>query len=166
MSHKYRLWCESHGWVYKWSNSEITQCPITPSDTVDVSKIFKVGEEFAVITASPTTPSTNNIDYTRLASIMYNTLNRGLLNNVKVLTYMDNSVDSYDIEIRDDTNYISLFTVTGLTNTGEFAEHILGPILIPPEDKFLVGIYMKKSTKKGGKCYLDQSVFYTRREST
>jgi hypothetical protein len=166
MSTKYRLWCESHGWVYEWSNTEITQCPITPSDTVELSKIFKVGEEFAVITVSPTTLSTNSIDYSRMAAIMYDTINRGPLNNVKALTYMDDSVDSYDIEIHDDTNNISLFSVTGLINTGDFEEHILGPILDPPQDKVLIGVYMRKGTKQGNKCYLDQSVFYTRRESS
>jgi hypothetical protein len=165
MSFKWRLWCNTHGWVYKWADEEITQCPIISTDPVDVSKIFKVGTIVPTLNLSPLLHETKNKDYTRMASILYDNRVRGAFHIVKILSYMDDKVDSYDIEVYDDTNNISLSSLTGITNILEYSEHTLELTSDSSStDKLLVGIYMRKSSNKGDNCYLSQISFYRRDE--
>jgi len=165
MSYKWRLWCTVHGWVYDWADIPITQCPTENSDSVDTTKTFKVGEEYAVVTIVPTEVKIKNGSYERVASIIYDPTNRGLLHRVKIMSYMDSGTTSYDVEIYDRTNNTSLIEAN-FTNIEDFDEQNLGIIQSPPEEKFYMEVNIKRTGTGKKYAHISQIILYTRKETS
>ena len=163
MSYKWRLWCDVHEWVYDWSDTPITQCPIENSDTVDTTKTFKVGEENVVLNMSPIIIETESSNYERVCCVTYDSNMLGKLYRVKVMSYMDKNVDDYEVEVYDQTNEISLCSAQ-FTNTGDYQEKDVGLITSPPEGKIHININMRRNGKNKKYAHISGITFYTRKE--
>ena len=160
MSYKWRLWCDVHDWVYEWSDTPITQCPIENSDPVDTSKTFQVGEERIVIEISPNLDRVRSNYYNRVVSVIYDSEKFGPLHQVKVMSYMEYGLTSYDVEVYDKTNETSLIE-TNFNNTEDVTENNLGIISNPPEGRVILEINLKKVGSLSKYAYIQNIIFYS-----
>ena len=164
MSYKWRILCTVHGWVYGWADTPITICPIEASDLVDLSTTVQVGREIETFVLTPTVFQIKNSNYNRVSSVVYNSDINGTLSRVKVMSYMDSGLTSYNVEVYDRTNNVSLVNAT-FTNTGDISEQNVGLIATPPDGKVTIEINVKCTGASNKYANISQIIFYTRKEN-
>jgi hypothetical protein len=148
MSNKYRIKCTVHDWQYVWSDTEVTTCPVEESDQILPDSVAIIEKEVPVISLIPLLKKVNNVNYTRIASIIYDSNVYGILRRVRILTSADAGITSYDVEVYSKNTYTSL--VTGnFSSSEDLAIHYIGPIENFPEGIVNLEINVKKN---GGTC--------------
>ena len=164
MSYKWRLWCETHGWVYRWADIPITLCPINNSDVVDTEKTFQVGSEVETVVLTPITLKTKGSGYTKMASVVYDSATRGHLHRVKVVSNMEIGLTSYNVEVYDRTNNVSLINAE-FTNISD-GEQNVGLLSSPPDGKVTIEINAKCNGWAAKYANISQVIFCTRQETS
>ena len=123
----------------------------------------KVGEEVLVERITPIVDRVNNGNYTRVAIIHYDSNVSGPLRRVKVMSNMDNGTTSYDVEVYDHTNQVSLCSQT-FTNTEDFGFSDLAVLSSPPEGIINLEINVKRNGGGSKKyAYIAEIVLYAQK---
>src|SRR3989304_9325209 len=96
-----------------------------------------------IVTVNPKVESVNTDSYRRIMVYIYPGNVYNTINNIKVVSYMDSGITSYDIQIRNATNGTTIVT-KNLTNTAEQIND-LGTLSNIPNSEARLEISVKKT---------------------
>ena len=112
-----------------------------------------------IVTVNPKVESVNTDSYRRIMVYIYPGNVYNTINNIKVVSYMDSGITSYDIQIRNATNGTTIVT-KNLTNTTEQIND-LGTLSNIPNSEARLEISVKKTGGNSSKyVYIESISFY------
>lgn len=147
MTTKYRIFCTEpgdEGWQYTWSDTPLTTCPNNVAHSVNSNSVQQVAVELESFRITPTLISSANSEWKRIVSFPYSTAQYGPLRRIKLTGKMTGNITSFDVEVYDVTNVVSLAT-TNFTNNVDDQLLIIDPILSPPSSDVHIEINVKKN---------------------
>ena len=163
MSYKYRIYCTEPsdiGWQEIWSDVPPTTCPNNASHSVNSSSVQKIGEEKEVLRMSNLNKKIKISQFTKILSTYYDTKKFGKLRRVKLVSYKDNSVTSYDMEVLNLSDANILISNNHTNNDSNLED--IGLITSFPNYEVFLEINCKKN---GGnitnKIYINEVIFYS-----
>ncbi len=163
MSTKWRIYCTEpgdEGWQTAWSDAAITTCPNNASHSVNANSVNGIALEEEAFRITPTILDSNSTEFLRMVRIHYSTSQHGTLRRIKFIGNKDGNISSYDVEVYDVTNQVSLIS-TNFTNTGVDDFNDLGAISSPPSGDAILEINAKQTGGTGNSSFhIDQIIVY------
>jgi hypothetical protein len=147
MSTKYRIFCTEpgdEGWQYSWADTPLTTCPNNVAHSVNSNSVQQIAMEVESFRITPTLISSTNSEWKRIISFPYSRTQYGPLRRVKFIGKITGSITSFDVEVYDVTNVVSLST-KNFTNNEDDQLLVMNPILSPPSSDTHIEINVKKN---------------------
>jgi hypothetical protein len=119
MSQQYRILCLVHGYQYVWSDTLVTTCPVDPADELNSDATCIVAQLRPVFQLSPNVSSVTSSYLMRICAT-YLDENMGVLMRVGILSYAEEGVNSYTVEIYDKANFRTIGSST-FTNKDDYS---------------------------------------------
>lgn len=146
MSISWRGWCEDESmWIYKWSDTEITQCPNDTNHTLRVDSVSAQYTKKLLVMVDIDADITNTV-YTLAKSFSFPGSN--LVGNIHSITttgyIVDAGVTSFDIKVRDTTHDQTIAEITNLTATTP-TNYNLGAISSVPAGPSSLEVHVRKT---------------------
>ena len=164
MSIQWRIYCTEPGdvgWHYEWSDTAITTCPNNPTHTVNPDSVQEVARETEAFRLNFTNLTSEATSYSQIAEMYYPTSIHGPIRRMKFYGALSGSVTSYDIELYDVTNHVSLIT-KNFTNTDSSILLDLGVVGTPPTGDVTLAVNGQQigGTTTSDYFFIDQIVVY------
>ena len=168
MSFYWRAWCENENtWVYEWSDNEITQCPNNGSHNLRSGSISTLRKKklLAILSVNENVEVSS---YQLVKTFVFpGSKIAGKIHSIKVSSYKESEVDSYDIKIRDKTNGKNIAEKKNMNNEKP-SLHDLGSISNIPDSESEIQIQVKTygngngkgNSKKKGNAIVDSLNIY------
>lgn len=151
MSFYWRAWCENENtWVFEWSDDEITQCPNNGSHNLRSGSISTLRKKklLAILSVNEDVEVSS---YQLVKTFVFpGSKIVGKIHSIKVSSYKESKVDSYDIKIRDKTNGKNVAEKKNMNNESLVLQD-LGSISNTPELESEIQIQMKTNRNKKNK---------------
>ena len=151
MSTKWRIYCTEpgdEGWHTAWSDMAITTCPSNVAHSVNSNSVTEIAREKEAFRITPTILDSDSTELLRMARIHYSTSLHGTLRRIKFIGNKEGNISSYDVEVYDVTNQVSLISAN-FTNTGIDDLNDLGVISSPPSGDVILEINAKQTNGTG-----------------
>ncbi len=163
MSTKWRIYCTEpgdEGWQTAWSDTAITTCPNNAVHSVNSNSVNEIALEEEAFRITPTILESDSTEFLRMVRIHYSDSHHGTLRRIKFIGNKTGNISSYDVEVYDVTNQVSLIS-TNFTNTGVDDLNDLGAISSPPSGDVILEINAKQTDGTGtSNLYIDQIIVY------
>jgi len=163
MSIKWRIYCTEpgyEGWKTAWSDTAITTCPNNVAHSVNLNSVNEIGWEKEAFRITPTITYSRSTKFLRIGRTHYSTFQHGNLRRVKFIGNKDGTISSYDVEVYDVTNKVSLASMN-FTNTDIDTLNDLGTISPSPSGDVIIEINAKRTGgNRRSHLHIDQIIFY------
>ena len=146
MSTKYRIYCTQsgdEGWQEVWSDTPPTTCPNNVSHSVNPNSIQEIGYEKEAYRISNLNIKIKTNSFSTIINTYYDTQKCGKLRRVKLVSYKDSNVTSYDVQVNNLTN-AEILTTSNHTNNNSQLEDV-GIISNFPEGNVFIEVNVKKN---------------------
>jgi len=164
MTSLWRIYCTDAGdtgWQEIWSNTAPTTCPNDIGHTVNSDSIQHIAREVEVLRISGMDTKELQTEYmTRFVQFQYDTDILGPIRRIKVIARGTDGVTSFDLQVYDITNLISLVDTTE-TNTEPDVVIDMGAIITPPSGSVIIEVSGKRNTSSGS-VFMDEVVVFAR----
>jgi hypothetical protein len=148
MSKRWRVYCTEggdEGWKYIWSDTTPTGCPNDNGHTYNVESIKQFAKEVPLLRCIPRIQKIRANNLMEVGLCHFNPDDYpGLLRRAKILAYLDNGETSYDFEVYDRDNNVSLVTTTFSNMNNRIERNSTDTILTPPTTETILSFNLKK----------------------
>ena len=142
MSKRWRVYCTEpghEGWRYVWTNTAPTECPGDPGYSINVDSIKQDMKEVPLYKIRPHTRKSRSKNLEEIAVSHFDPSGQhGDFRRVKFLGHLDEGATSYNFEVYDRTNEVSL-SLTSFNNTGKESQEMTTDVIssVPTSETIL-----------------------------